>query len=142
VPCGIKGFFDVQEHRGRRHIIVEIKSVTVTLRLAVYRQSVRLGAEPLETHGQNYFSHLNTCDHSPYITTYILPDERMGLSFTIAAGPRQRIHSQVRVLWHSRPHILRTPTNMHGHRCCYSKAPVPRLSFVDAIGTRLPILST
>jgi hypothetical protein len=27
--------------------------VTVTLRLAVYRQSVCLGAEPLETHGQN-----------------------------------------------------------------------------------------
>jgi hypothetical protein len=26
------------------------------LRLAVYRQSVRLGAEPLETHGQNFFS--------------------------------------------------------------------------------------
>jgi hypothetical protein len=26
-----------------------------------------------------------------------LSDERTGLSFTIAAGPRQRIHSQVRV---------------------------------------------
>jgi hypothetical protein len=26
----------------------------------------------------------------------------MGLSFTIAAGPRQRIHSRVRVLWDSR----------------------------------------
>jgi hypothetical protein len=29
--------------------------VRVTLGLAVYRQSVRLGAEPLETHGQNFF---------------------------------------------------------------------------------------
>jgi hypothetical protein len=29
--------------------------VTVTLRLVVYRQSVRLGAEPLKTHGQNVF---------------------------------------------------------------------------------------
>jgi hypothetical protein len=28
----------------------------VTLRLAVYRQSVRLGAEPLKTHGQNCYS--------------------------------------------------------------------------------------
>jgi hypothetical protein len=28
---------------------------------------------------------------------YILSGERMGLSFTIAAGPRQRSHSQVRV---------------------------------------------
>jgi hypothetical protein len=29
--------------------------VRVILRLAVYRQSVHLGAEPLETHGQNSF---------------------------------------------------------------------------------------
>jgi hypothetical protein len=29
--------------------------VIVTLRLAVYRQSVRLGVEPLKTHGQNFF---------------------------------------------------------------------------------------
>jgi hypothetical protein len=40
--------------------------VRVTLRLAVYRQSVRLSAEPLETHGQKSFSQLNTCRHSPY----------------------------------------------------------------------------
>jgi hypothetical protein len=29
---------------------------------------IRLGAEPLETHGQN-FSQMNTCGHSPYITS-------------------------------------------------------------------------
>jgi hypothetical protein len=45
--------------------------VRVTLRLAVYRQSVCLGAEPLETHGQNSFSQLNTCGHSPYITSHL-----------------------------------------------------------------------
>jgi hypothetical protein len=43
--------------------------VRVTLRLAVYRQSVGLGAEPLETHGQNFFFQLNTCGHSPYVTS-------------------------------------------------------------------------
>jgi hypothetical protein len=32
-------------------------------------KSVRLGLESLETHGQNYFSQLNICDHSPYITS-------------------------------------------------------------------------
>jgi hypothetical protein len=32
-----------------------------------------------------------------------LSDERTGLSFTIIAGPRQRSHSRVRVLWDSRP---------------------------------------
>jgi hypothetical protein len=41
----------------------------LTLRLAVYRQSVRLGAKPLETHGQNFSSQFNTCSHSPYITS-------------------------------------------------------------------------
>jgi hypothetical protein len=35
----------------------------------------------------------------------ILSDERMGLSFTIAAGPRQRIHSRVRVPQDSWPHF-------------------------------------
>jgi hypothetical protein len=30
----------------------------------------------------------------------------MSLLFTIAAGPRQRIHSRVRVLWDSRPYFL------------------------------------
>jgi hypothetical protein len=29
--------------------------VRVTLRLAVYRQSLRLGAEPLETHNQQFY---------------------------------------------------------------------------------------
>jgi hypothetical protein len=43
--------------------------VRVTLRLAVYGQTVRSGTEPLETHGQNIFPQLNTCGHSPYITS-------------------------------------------------------------------------
>jgi hypothetical protein len=45
--------------------------VRVTLRVAVYRQSVHLGAEPLETHGQNVFPQLKSCSHSPYITTFL-----------------------------------------------------------------------
>jgi hypothetical protein len=40
----------------------------VTLPLALYSQSVRLDAEPLEAHGQNLFSQINTYGHSPYIT--------------------------------------------------------------------------
>jgi hypothetical protein len=35
----------------------------------------------------------------------ILFDERAGLSFTIAASPRQRSHSRVRVPWDSRPYF-------------------------------------
>jgi hypothetical protein len=61
----------------------------------VYSQSVRL-----ETHDQYFFSQLNTRGHRPYVTSSY---ERMGLSFTIAAGPRQRSHPQIRVprdSWH------------------------------------------
>jgi hypothetical protein len=36
------------------HFSVKSRSVKVTLRLTVYRQSVRLGAEPLEIHGENF----------------------------------------------------------------------------------------
>jgi hypothetical protein len=46
--------------------------VRITLRLAVYHQSVHLGADLLETQGQNFFSQLNTCCHSPYITSCLM----------------------------------------------------------------------
>jgi hypothetical protein len=39
--------------------------VRVSLRLAVYRQSVRLGDKPLETTTSNIIFQLNTCGHSP-----------------------------------------------------------------------------
>jgi hypothetical protein len=68
----------------------------VTLGLAVYRQSVRLGAEPLETHGQCFLSIEHLRSQSLH---NVFSDERMGLSFIIATGPRQRIHSRVRVPW-------------------------------------------
>jgi hypothetical protein len=40
-----------------------------------------------------------------YSLCNIFSDERMGLSFTIAAGPRQRSHVQVRVLRDTWPHL-------------------------------------
>jgi hypothetical protein len=71
--------------------------VKVTLRLTV-SQSVSPGVEP----------------HLGLMTRYLLlfevtvlffwgaqSDERTGLSFVFAAGPRQRSVSRVRVLWHS-----------------------------------------
>jgi hypothetical protein len=66
----------------------------VTLRLAVYHQTVRLCAKPFETHDQFFFQ-LNPCGYSPYVN--ILSDKRMGLSFTTVDCPRQRSHSRVRV---------------------------------------------
>jgi hypothetical protein len=46
---------------------LEIKvKFKVTLRLAVYRQSVCLGVKPIETHDQRFFSfQLNPCGISP-----------------------------------------------------------------------------
>jgi hypothetical protein len=75
--------------------------VRVTLRLAVYCQSVPLGGKPLETHDQYFFSteHLRS-----YSLCNILSEKRMGLSFTIAAGPRQRSYSRVRVPQDSWPY--------------------------------------
>jgi hypothetical protein len=43
--------------------------VEVTLRLAVYRQSVRLGVKSLETRHQYFMFQLNTCGYSPYVTS-------------------------------------------------------------------------
>jgi hypothetical protein len=43
--------------------------VKVTLRLAVYRESFRLGVKHLETHDQTFFFQLNSCGNSPYVTS-------------------------------------------------------------------------
>jgi hypothetical protein len=68
--------------------------VRATLQLAGYRQSVRHGDRPLETHDLFFFSneHLR-----PYSSCNILFDMKMILSFAIDAGPRQRSYFQVRV---------------------------------------------
>jgi hypothetical protein len=51
--------------------------VEVALRMAVYRQSVCLGVEPLETHDQN-FSPNESLWYKSLLN--ILSDEKMGLS--------------------------------------------------------------
>jgi hypothetical protein len=43
----------------------------------------------------NIFSRLDTCGYSPYVTFSLT--RGLGLSFKIAYGSRQRIHSQVGV---------------------------------------------
>jgi hypothetical protein len=74
----------------RREIRVTVR---ITLRLAFYVQSFRLGAKPFESHDQYFlnstFTVIAPCN--------IISDERMGLSFTITAGPRQRSHFRARV---------------------------------------------
>jgi hypothetical protein len=48
--------------------VVKVK-VKVTLLLAIYRQSVRLGVRHLETHDQITFFQLNSCGNNPYVTS-------------------------------------------------------------------------
>jgi hypothetical protein len=50
------------------YLVVKAK-VRVTLRLAVYRQSIRLDARPLETRDQRFLFQLNSCGNSPYVTS-------------------------------------------------------------------------
>jgi hypothetical protein len=47
---------------------LDIVKVKVTLRLAVYRQSLRLGVKPLEDSRPDFFFQLNSCGNSPYVT--------------------------------------------------------------------------
>jgi hypothetical protein len=53
-------------------------------------------------------------------------DERMGLPFTIAAGPRQRSHSRVRVPWDSRPYFTASDS-----RLPFSSPPATRRATVE-----------
>jgi hypothetical protein len=53
-------------------------------------------------------------------------DERTGLSFTIAAGPRQRSHSRIRVLWDSWSYFT-----VSGSRLPFSSPPTTRRAAVE-----------
>jgi hypothetical protein len=53
-----------------------------------------LATSPLRLTTSNFIFRLNACGYSLYVTSSLT---RMGLSFTIAAGPRRRSHSHVRV---------------------------------------------
>jgi hypothetical protein len=81
--------------------LLQVK-VKVTLRLTV-SQSVSLGVEP---HLGLMTRYLLLFDSYGLVLRGALSDERTGLSFVYAAGPRQRSLSRVRVPWDSRPHFI------------------------------------
>jgi hypothetical protein len=78
------------------------KESRVTLRVAVYRQSVCHGDKSLQTHEQYFFFNWTLAVKS---LRNIRSDETMGLPLTTAAGPRQRSHSQVLVPQDSWPYF-------------------------------------
>jgi hypothetical protein len=56
----------------------------------------------------------------------VLSEDRMGLSFTIAASPRQRSHSRVRFPWDSRPY-----STVSDSRISFSSPPTTRRVTVE-----------
>jgi hypothetical protein len=59
--------------------------VRFTLRLAVYRQSARLGDSTLRHTTIKLFFQLNTCDHSPYVTSSLRRGWICRLKLTLAS---------------------------------------------------------
>jgi hypothetical protein len=79
--------------------------IRVTLRLAVYRQSVRLGDKPLETHDQ-YFFQLNTCVHSLCVTSSLTRGWNCRLQLLLALASAVILKSESRG---THDHILLSP---------------------------------
>jgi hypothetical protein len=73
--------------------VLSQESVRVTLRLAP--NPLRLTAR--------IFSQMNTCGHSPYITSSLTRGDESVIYN--CCGTRQRIHSRIRVPWDSRPYF-------------------------------------
>jgi hypothetical protein len=62
-----------------------------------------------------------------------LSDERTGLSFTIASGPRQRSHFRVRVQWDSWPYFT-----VSDSRLPFSSLPATRMVTVEVFFFSIP----
>jgi hypothetical protein len=84
-------FGSVSDGRGSHKYI----RIRVTLRLAVYRQSVRLCDKPLETHDQ-YFFQLNTSFHSPYVKSSLKRGWFYSLQFLLALDSAVILRSDFR----------------------------------------------
>jgi hypothetical protein len=110
--------------------------VRVTLRLAVYRQSVRLGAGSHKTHGQNFLSQLNTCGHRPYITSSLTRGWVCHFQLLLALASAFILGSESRVTGN---HILLSQIRyfpfcrllrLAGLRWRYSTPPLPGMNWI------------
>jgi hypothetical protein len=79
-----------------------------------------LATSPLRPHGQQFFFRLNTCFHSPYVTSFLTRE--WGLLLTSAAGHRQRSHSRIRLPRDSWPYFT-----LSNWRLSQPEGPGPRI---------------
>jgi hypothetical protein len=88
--------------------------VSVTLWLAVYRQSVRLGDKPLETHDQYFFFQLNICGHSPYVTSSLTRGWVCSLQLLLALSSAVILRSESLGTHHILLSQIRDSPNLEG----------------------------
>jgi hypothetical protein len=99
-------------------------SLSLILRPTVNR-SVRHGIK----HPSGPYDQIFICQTVAGLSMWrILSGERTGLSITIAADPRQRSHSRVRVPWNSLPYFTRTVSDS---RLPFSSPPTTRRVTVE-----------
>jgi hypothetical protein len=89
--------------------------VKFILRLAVYRQSLRLGVRPLEAHDQRFFPTELFCGNSPYVTSSLT--RRWGCLLWIRLAFRQVYISHISSRWRWRLYVppkRRFTYDLHG----------------------------
>jgi hypothetical protein len=77
-------------------ITLESESESVTLRLAVYRQSVRLGVNPLRLTTSIFVFQLNTCGYSPYVTSSLTRERVCRLQLLLVLASEVILRSESR----------------------------------------------
>jgi hypothetical protein len=100
-------------------------------RLAIYRQSVIFAKSPLRLTAQQFY--FTTKHFRLWSLCNILSDERMGLSFTTAAGPRPRNHSLVIVPRDSLPHFTVSDSRLPKHGGTSPRIYIPKEQASPAI---------
>jgi hypothetical protein len=137
-----QSFFEIQEHCGRRHFIVEMHLLNQSQSQShiatdgqSISQSVSLGIEPYLVLMTRYSFY---CLRVTVLFSWgALSDEKMGLSFVHATGSCQRSPSWVRVPWKSRPYFT-----VSDWRLPFSSPPTTRrvtVEVFDPASTRVDI---
>jgi hypothetical protein len=123
--------FHLDERQTTAHILNSLNSSESVESELLYDWRFTANQFDLATSPLRLTARISFLKWTPVVIVLILYELRMGPTFTIAAGPRQRIHSRVRVPWDSRPYftvsdsrfLFLSPLRLAGKRCRYSTPP-------------------